>query len=98
MTPILPFLLGFQVGASLIAVLPYRWGNRLLCAVLASLVAFAFVGRVFGASLGAPIPARPGGYYPPPAARNNCLETYKRSKQLRCDRPFSSGFEPQGAN
>jgi hypothetical protein len=45
---------------------------------------------------GAPIPPRPGGYYPPPAAVNDCLETYRKNKSFRCDRVFGGakgGFQ-----
>ena len=46
-------------------------------------------------STGAPIPSRPGGYYPPPVVRNDCIETYTRSKQFRCDRIWANGFGEQ---
>jgi hypothetical protein len=44
---------------------------------------------------GADIPPQWGGYYPPPVVRNNCLETYTRSKQFRCDRIWANGFGEQ---
>ena len=59
----------------------------ILGAILVAAVLFSLIGRLaYTAPLGAPIPVRPGGYYPPPAARNNCLETYSRSKRFSCDR------------
>jgi hypothetical protein len=59
------------------------------CLIAAAL--YATFARLAHAT-GAPIPARPGGYYPPPAARNDCLETYFRSKQFKCDRLFATNM------
>jgi len=53
---------------------------------------YATFARLAGAT-GAPIPARPGGYYPPPVVRNACIETYTKQKIFRCDRIWFSGFE-----
>ena len=41
------------------------------------------------AATGAPIPTQMGGYFYPPAARNDCLETYRADKSFRCDRVYN---------
>jgi len=64
---------------------------KLIFYVLIAAAFYATFARL-AHSTGAPIPARPGGYYPPPAARNNCLETYTRSKQFKCDRVFATNM------
>ena len=58
---------------------------RLLCWSLIAIAALAVFGRL---SHGAPIPTQFGGYWPP-AARSNCLLTYRADKSFACDRVFA---------
>jgi hypothetical protein len=66
---------------------------------LAKLIFYALIAAALYATFarlahatGAPIPARPGGYYPPTIVRNACLLTYRKDKSFRCDRVFAGSM------
>ena len=63
----------------------------LFVTTLIVIIAIAIFGRL--AYGGAPIPAKPAGYYYPPSVRNDCLLTYRADKSMRCDRVFRSSFQ-----
>jgi len=50
--------------------------------------AFMYSALARFAATGAPIPTQYGGYWPP-AARNNCLETYYANRSFACDRVYN---------
>ena len=64
---------------------------KLIAAALVGMFLYSVFARL--AYGGAPIPAKPAGYYYPPSVRNDCLLTYRADKSMRCDRVFRSSFQ-----